>query len=156
MHYLPRDHHHPPEPEGPGTFDSRGAALARDFHERAFTIGIGGPVGSGKTALLLALCRLLRDDYNLAVVTNVLPYIISLSALIIMMKSAGVSPGKYQFNVAIALIAMLYSTYALYASGHSAVMGGMLVTAIAFIIWGFIAPRFAVQTQRTAAKLAAE
>src|SRR6187401_3711527 len=70
MHYLPRDHHHPHDPEGPGTFDSRGAALARDFHERAFTIGIGGPVGSGKTALLLALCRLLRDQYNLAVVTN--------------------------------------------------------------------------------------
>jgi len=70
MHYMPRDHHHPHEPEGPGTFDRRGAMLARDFHERAFTIGIGGPVGSGKTALLLALCRLLRDDYNLAVVTN--------------------------------------------------------------------------------------
>jgi urease accessory protein len=33
-------------------------------------VGIGGPVGSGKTALLLALCRLLRADYNLAVVTN--------------------------------------------------------------------------------------
>jgi urease accessory protein len=70
MHYLPRDHHHPPEPEGPGTFDRRDEALARDFRERAFTIGIGGPVGSGKTALLLALCRLLRDDYSLAVVTN--------------------------------------------------------------------------------------
>jgi urease accessory protein len=38
--------------------------------QRAFTVGIGGPVGSGKTALLLALCRLLRDDHNLAVVTN--------------------------------------------------------------------------------------
>ena len=46
------------------------APLARDFHARAFTVGIGGPVGSGKTALLLALCRALRDDYNLAVVTN--------------------------------------------------------------------------------------
>jgi urease accessory protein len=33
-------------------------------------IGIGGPVGSGKTALTLALCRRLRDDYNIAVVTN--------------------------------------------------------------------------------------
>ena len=33
-------------------------------------IGIGGPVGSGKTALALALCRLLRDRYNIAVVTN--------------------------------------------------------------------------------------
>ena len=33
-------------------------------------IGIGGPVGSGKTALTLSLCRLLRDEYNIAVVTN--------------------------------------------------------------------------------------
>lgn len=33
-------------------------------------VGIGGPVGSGKTALTLALCRLLRDKYNIAVVTN--------------------------------------------------------------------------------------
>ncbi len=33
-------------------------------------VGIGGPVGSGKTALTLSLCRRLRDDYNIAVVTN--------------------------------------------------------------------------------------
>ena len=33
-------------------------------------VGIGGPVGSGKTALTLALCLALRDKYNLAVVTN--------------------------------------------------------------------------------------
>ncbi len=33
-------------------------------------VGIGGPVGSGKTALTLALCRRLRDIYNIAVVTN--------------------------------------------------------------------------------------
>jgi urease accessory protein len=33
-------------------------------------VGIGGPVGSGKTALTLALCRRLRDAYNIAVVTN--------------------------------------------------------------------------------------
>jgi urease accessory protein len=33
-------------------------------------IGIGGPVGSGKTALTLALCLALRDRYELAVVTN--------------------------------------------------------------------------------------
>jgi putrescine:ornithine antiporter len=45
----------------------------------------------------------------------------------------------------IAVVAMLYSTYALYASGKDAVLGGMLVTAIAFVIWGFLAPRFAPQ-----------
>ncbi|HYN13471.1 MAG TPA: urease accessory protein UreG [Burkholderiales bacterium] len=33
-------------------------------------IGIGGPVGSGKTALTLALCRALREKYDMAVVTN--------------------------------------------------------------------------------------
>jgi len=33
-------------------------------------IGIGGPVGSGKTALVAALCRQLRDELSLAVVTN--------------------------------------------------------------------------------------
>jgi len=35
-----------------------------------FRVGIAGPVGSGKTACVLALCRLLRDEVNLAVVTN--------------------------------------------------------------------------------------
>lgn len=79
---------------------------------------------------------------NLAVVTNVIPYIMALSALIVMMKMAKVDEAIYRRNVIIALIAMLYSTYALYASGKDAVMGGMLVTALAFIIWGFIAPRF--------------
>ena len=33
-------------------------------------VGIGGPVGSGKTALVLALCKRLRDRFNIAVVTN--------------------------------------------------------------------------------------
>ena len=33
-------------------------------------VGIGGPVGSGKTALTLALCKRLRDKYHLGVVTN--------------------------------------------------------------------------------------
>ena len=33
-------------------------------------VGIGGPVGSGKTALTLGLCRALRDRYQIAVVTN--------------------------------------------------------------------------------------
>jgi len=36
----------------------------------AFRVGIGGPVGSGKTALVDALCKAMRQDYNIAVVTN--------------------------------------------------------------------------------------
>jgi urease accessory protein len=75
MHFIGHDHDHAhphehDDPQQPGTFHERQAPLSRDYRERAFTIGIGGPVGSGKTALLLALCRLLRDRYNIAVVTN--------------------------------------------------------------------------------------
>jgi urease accessory protein len=66
---APHSHSHD-EPETAGTFRERATPIRRDLTERAFTVGIGGPVGSGKTALLLALCRRLRDDYNLAVVTN--------------------------------------------------------------------------------------
>jgi|TARA_B100001964_G_scaffold233205_1_gene290139 urease accessory protein len=33
-------------------------------------VGVGGPVGSGKTALVERLCKTMRDDYNIAVVTN--------------------------------------------------------------------------------------
>ena len=72
---FPRFHHDPNHPHthgpaGPGAFRDRAAPLTRDFARRAFTIGIGGPVGSGKTALLLELCRLLRDRREIAVVTN--------------------------------------------------------------------------------------
>jgi len=36
----------------------------------ALRIGIGGPVGSGKTALVRCLCKLMREHYNIAVITN--------------------------------------------------------------------------------------
>jgi putrescine:ornithine antiporter len=80
---------------------------------------------------------------NLAVVTNVIPYIVALSALPLMMRRAGVDQGRYRLNVAVAVVAMLYSTFAIYASGKDAVLGGTLVMALGFIIWGFIAYRFA-------------
>jgi urease accessory protein len=67
---LHSGHDHAP---GPGSFDDRDAPRARrDLDRRAFTVGVGGPVGSGKTALVLALCRALRDTHSLAVVTNVI------------------------------------------------------------------------------------
>lgn len=38
--------------------------------KQALRVGIGGPVGSGKTALVEALCKAMRDDFQIAVVTN--------------------------------------------------------------------------------------
>jgi putrescine:ornithine antiporter len=104
-------------------------------------------LGIGQTVLaLMTISPTLSEQFsalvNLSVVTNVVPYVIALSALMVMMKTAGVPQGKYRLNTAIATIAMLYSVLAIYASGGEAVLGGMLVTAIAFIVWGLIAPRF--------------
>ena len=39
-------------------------------NDHVLRIGVGGPVGSGKTALLRQLCKKMQDDYELAVVTN--------------------------------------------------------------------------------------
>ncbi|MEO3764161.1 urease accessory protein UreG [Streptomyces sp. B8F3] len=51
----------PPTPAGSAT---------RATSRRALRVGLGGPVGSGKTAIVAALCRLMRDELALAVVTN--------------------------------------------------------------------------------------
>jgi urease accessory protein len=55
----------------PGRFQDRARPLTnRGFASRAFTVGVGGPVGSGKTALMLQLCRSLRDRMSVCAVTN--------------------------------------------------------------------------------------
>lgn len=72
-HAHGHDHGHSHEIlDHPGRFGERELPnySQRNWAERAFTVGIGGPVGSGKTALLLALCRRLRDEHSLGVVTN--------------------------------------------------------------------------------------
>ena len=69
MHEIGHPHTHEHH-DHPGLFHERDAPIARDYQARSFTVGIGGPVGSGKTALMLALCRALRDTHSLGVVTN--------------------------------------------------------------------------------------
>jgi urease accessory protein len=57
----------------PGRFEERERPRPRplrDYAQRAFTVGVGGPVGSGKTALMLALCRRLSQSHSVAAVTN--------------------------------------------------------------------------------------
>jgi urease accessory protein len=68
-HGTEHGHRHDPL-EHPGVFHRRPPRRLRDYARRAFTVGIGGPVGSGKTALVLAICRALRDQMSLGVVTN--------------------------------------------------------------------------------------
>jgi len=46
------------------------AGRAATAHHGPFRVGIGGPVGSGKTALVEALCKHLRESYEIYVITN--------------------------------------------------------------------------------------
>jgi putrescine:ornithine antiporter len=87
---------------------------------------------------------------NLAVVTNVIPYIIALSALMVIMRKAGVPSRTYKINSAIAVVGMLYSTFAIYASGATAVIGGTVAMALAYVVYGFIAHRFVPTATATA------
>lgn len=118
---------------------------------------IAGMIVLGVVQTLLALSTIsptLSEQFsalvNLAVVTNVIPYVVALSALMIMMKRAQVGEKVYLRNCVIGVVAMAYSVFALYASGADAVLGGMLVLGIAYIIWGFIAPRFGMPSTATA------
>ena len=114
-----------------------------------FGAPITGMIVVGVVQSLMALSTIspnLSEQFgalvSLAVVTNVVPYIMALSALLVMMKKAGTPQATYRRNMAVAVVAMLYSTYAIYASGLDAVLGGMLVMASGYLIYGFIAHRF--------------
>jgi urease accessory protein len=75
---LPPDHnpgqqHHPADGHTHGHHDGLPDDTMWAFGTpgtRALRVGIGGPVGSGKTALVAALCRLLADSVSIVVVTN--------------------------------------------------------------------------------------
>jgi urease accessory protein len=54
----------------PERYAHSSAAVGPDGRRRALRIGLGGPVGSGKTATVAALCRTLRDRLSIGVVTN--------------------------------------------------------------------------------------
>ncbi len=58
--------HRTPDHPDPGISDPPAAGRAR----RTLRVGVGGPVGTGKTALIAELCRRLSTDVDLAVVTN--------------------------------------------------------------------------------------
>ncbi len=70
-HHADHEHGHTHDHlDNAGHFQERELPLDRDFMRRAFTVGVGGPVGSGKTALMLQLCISLREQMSIAAVTN--------------------------------------------------------------------------------------
>jgi putrescine:ornithine antiporter len=111
---------------------------------------VAGMIVMGVVQSAMALSTIspsLNDQFNalvnLAVVTNVIPYILALSGLMVMMRNAHVTEKVYRRNTAVVMVALVYSIYAIFASGKDAVLGGMIVMGIGYVIFGFIAYRFA-------------
>jgi len=111
-----------------------------------------GMVVAGVIQTLMAMSTMSPDAtaqfnklVNLAAVTNIIPYITSISALMVVMYKAKTDQHKFSTNLIAVFVAIIYSSYALYASGMEAVMGGMIVMMIGYLLYGFIAKRFVGQ-----------
>jgi putrescine:ornithine antiporter len=121
------------------------------FYAKVNSVGapIVGMIVAGVLQTLMAFSTMSPDAseqfgklVSLAAVTNIVPYITSVSALFVVMHVAKVSKSNYNRNFIAVLVAVAYSVYALYASGQEAVFGGMIVMMIAYLLYGFIATRF--------------
>lgn len=85
---------------------------------------------------------------NLAVVTNIIPYLLSMGAIVVIMKSADKLGSELSTTTFIAFIGSLYSLYALYASGFEAMTYGSIVTFIGWTLYGFISDRFDLDSNK--------
>ena len=95
---------------------------------------------------LMTISPSLNKQFNvlvdLAVVTNVIPYLLSMAALAVLLKAENVAPQKYKTTVLVAFIGSLYSIYALYAAGEQAMLYGSIVTFIGWTLYGFVSYKF--------------
>lgn len=121
-----------------------------------------GMVVAGVIQTLMAVSTMSPDAtaqfnklVNLAAVTNIVPYILSISALMVVMYKAKTVTHKFRTNLIAVFVAIFYSIYALYASGMEAVMGGTIVMMIGYLLYGFIAKRFVGQEAPGAGEAAA-
>jgi len=79
---------------------------------------------------------------DLAVVTNLVPYVMSMAALITIQNVSGVPREKSLPVNAVAMIGTIYSFYALWSSGTEALMLGGLCVFAGWTLFGFVSARF--------------
>ncbi|OPJ61564.1 putrescine-ornithine antiporter [Clostridium oryzae] len=90
---------------------------------------------------------------NLAVVTNVIPYLLSMASVSVMQKSENAPVNKMRITNFIALVGSVYSLYALYTSGSQALMYGSIATFIGWTLYGFVSHRFDLKKSDNIEKL---
>lgn len=95
---------------------------------------------------LMTISPSLNKQFNvlvdLAVVTNVIPYLLSMAALMVLLKVEKVQAQKAKVTVLVAFIGSLYSIYALYAAGEQAMLYGSIATFIGWTLYGFVSHKF--------------
>lgn len=79
---------------------------------------------------------------DLAVVTNIIPYLLSMAALTVLLKAENVMQRKIKVTTLVASIGSIYSLYALYASGQQAMTYGAIVTFLGWTLYGFLSDKF--------------
>lgn len=85
---------------------------------------------------------------NLAVVTNIIPYILCMAAIFIIQKFSKVPANEMNKTNFIAIIGTIYSFYALYGSGFDAMMWGAIVTFLGWSAYGLIAYKFEINIDK--------
>lgn len=78
---------------------------------------------------------------DLAVVTNIMPYILSMAAVGVIMREARINPNQARLYTFIALIGAIYSFYALISTGYFEVFWGSIATFLGWTFWGMVASR---------------
>lgn len=131
------------------------------FYHRVFTLvnKAGAPVKGmlilvvGQTVVtFMTISPSLSKQFdilvNLAVITNLIPYLLSMAALITMQRLANVSKKEMVVTNVIMVLATAYTYYALYSAGFEALTWGALVTFLGWNLYGFIAPKFELERNK--------
>lgn len=95
---------------------------------------------------LMTISPSLNKQFNvlvdLAVVTNVIPYLLSMAALMVLQKVEKVPENKAKVTTLVALVGSIYSLYALYAAGEQAMLYGSIATFVGWTLYGFVSYKF--------------
>ncbi|WP_196594084.1 putrescine-ornithine antiporter [Pectinatus sottacetonis] len=95
---------------------------------------------------LMTISPSLTKQFNilvdLAVVTNIIPYLLSMASLAIIQYSAGIYGKKAKITNSVALVGSIYSLYALYACGVTAMTYGAILTFAGWTFYGFVSKKF--------------
>lgn len=88
---------------------------------------------------------------DLSVMTNVIPYLLSMSALVALQTIEKVPRVLAKRANVVAMLATIYSLYALYATGATAMLWGGIVTFAGWGLYGFMVPRLRISREEAAA-----